>query len=638
MTLYDVVKKNVLGSFKHYLIYFISMIASVVIYFTFVSLQYSKEIKEALELSENLNMIFMGASAILVFFVAVFVWYSNSFFMKRRRREIGLYALLGVRKRTIGVMLFLENIAMGLAALAIGVAIGILLSKLFFMIVVRMIGAAVVIDFALSGQAILHTAVVFTIIALLTSLQGYRIVYRFKLAELFRPESEGQLSPRMSAVSAVTAIVLIGIGYWFSWQPFRTNEEITLNWGVFLACTVAGTMFLFNSLIIFLLRLSQKNKRRYYRGINLVGTAQLMYRVRSNARTFTLIALLSAVTISMLSTIFSQYYTNAVHAADAQPFSFTHLSLDEASDREAERILMEDAEHPVKLAMDIPVLQAEGDLSESFEGGEDPVRVISASTYNTIAQELGWDAQVELTGQEAAFIRPFYTVTDDAAYRGHVYPMQMSSGAVVDMTFVALLDQRVLSWLYPDLVVVISDELFTSQAAEAAPVIYKAYEVEGEKSSKSSYMALSKTLREEHKLTSYYYTYKSGLEETGVVTFIATFLGIVFLAATGSVIYFKQLTEAQADRGRYDILRKIGAGKKEIRATIAKQMLFVFGLPLAVGILHGSMLLHALTNLISQLIGVNVLVPILIAISAYVIIYAGYYSLTVVSYNRIVNR
>jgi putative ABC transport system permease protein len=406
---------------------------------------------------------------------------------------------------------------------------------------------------------------------------------------------------------------------------------------VFLACTVAGTIILFHSLIIFLLRLSQNNQGRYYRGMNLVGTAQLMYRVRSNARTFTLIALLSAVTISMLATIFSQYYTNAAHAAQAQPFSFTHLSWDEASDREAERILTEDADHRVKLALEIPVLQAKGDLSDSFEGVEDPVRVISANTYNTIALEMGWDAEVSLTGHEAAFIRPFYTVTDDAAYRDQAYPLQLPSGQVEELTFVTLLDQRVLSWLYPDLVVVVSDELFASQA-EADSVIYKAYEVEGEKSSKASYMALSETLREEHRLTSYYYTYKSGLEETGVVTFIATFLGIVFLAATGSVIYFKQLTEAQADRGRYDILRKIGASRKEIRSTIAKQMLFVFGLPLAVGILHGSMLLHALTNLISQLIGANVLVPIMIAISAYVAIYAGYYALTVASYNRIVNR
>jgi len=637
MTLYDVVKKNVMGNFKHYLIYFVSMITSVVIYFTFVSLQYSEEIQAALELSENLNTVFIGASAILVFFVLVFVLYSNSFFMRRRKKEVGLYALLGVRRRTIGVMLFLENIAMGLAALAIGTLLGILLSKLFFMIVLRMIGASVDIAFAISGQAMLHTAIVFTAVALLASLQGYRIVYRFKLAELFRPDREGQLSPRMSAASAVTALVLIGVGYWFSWQPFDTNEEITLNWGVFLASTVTGTIFLFHSLIVFLLRLAQKNKRRYYRGINLVGTAQLMYRVRSNARTFTLIALLSAVTISMLSTIFSQYYTNATHARQAQPFSFTHVSLDEETDREVARILAEDAEHPVKLAMDIPVVPAHGALSDSFEGEEDPVRVISASTYNTIAAKLGWEAEVALSGEQAAFIRPFYTVTEDEAFQGQPYALSLPGGTV-ELTFTTLLDQRVLSWLYPDLVVVVSDDLFRAQTAVEAPVIYKAYEVERESSSKAAYMALTETLREEHRLTSYYYTYKSGLEETGIITFIAAFLGIVFLGATGSVIYFKQLTEAQADKGRYDILRKIGASRQEIRSTIARQMLFVFGLPLAVGIAHGSMLLHALTNLISQLIGVNVLVPIMMAISAYIAIYAGYYLLTVVSYNRIVNR
>lgn len=637
MTFIDVVRKNVAGNFKHYLIYLISMIASVVIYYTFASLQYSEQVRAAVELSQSASTLFTGASGILIFFVAIFVWYSNSFFTRRRKKEVGLYALLGVRKRTIGRMLFLENAAMGAAALAVGIAIGILLSKLFFAIVVRMIGSDVQIEFSVSGAAIGQTALVFLLITLATSLQGYRIVYRFRLAELFQPDHEGQLSPRISVAAAFAAVVLIAVGYGFSMLPFDTSGELARNWGIFLVGIVAGTIFLFRSLIVFLLRLSQRNKKRYYCGVRLVGTAQLLFRVKSNSRLFALIALLSAVTIGMFGSLFGQYYTNAAHAAKAQPFSFTYLSLGEESEREAEAVIESDSKHPLKRKMDIPVLKATGDLYSSFEGKDDPVRVLSASSFNAITEALNLKERVSLEGGEAAFIRPFYTVTDESEYVGRTFALNLDGGRM-EAEVTRLLDERVLGWLYPDLVLVVSDERYAEASAQTAPVVYKAFEVEGEKSSKETYLTLKDLLSEDHQLTSYYYTYKSGLEETGLVTFVAAFLGIVFLAATGSVIFFKQMTEAQADKGRYEILRKVGASRKDIRSTIVRQMLFVFGLPLAVGVLHGIVLLNAMTQVVSQLLSVNLWVPIMVAIVAYAAIYAGYCALTIVSYDRTVNR
>jgi putative ABC transport system permease protein len=137
-------------------------------------------------------------------------------------------------------------------------------------------------------------------------------------------------------------------------------------------------------------------------------------------------------------------------------------------------------------------------------------------------------------------------------------------------------------------------------------------------------------------MSTYYYQYRQGLESAGMNIFTLRFLALVFLAATGCMIYFKQLTDAHVDKSRYEILREIGVSRKEIRATVAKQTLFVFMLPLILGVLHSVMILKALTTV--HLIGGNLIVPILTSIIAYAAIYLNYYFLCVSSFNLIVNR
>lgn len=108
MTLFDLAKKNIQGNFSNYLVYFVSMVFSIIIYFTFVSLQYNEKIQRSILLSNTMNFLFMASSLLLLLFVAVFILYSNSFFTRNRKREVGLYSLLGLKKKTIGKMLFMK--------------------------------------------------------------------------------------------------------------------------------------------------------------------------------------------------------------------------------------------------------------------------------------------------------------------------------------------------------------------------------------------------------------------------------------------------------------------------------------------------------------------------------------------------
>jgi putative ABC transport system permease protein len=642
MTLFSLAKKNIQGNFKNYLIYFVSLVFSMVIYYTFVSLQYSDKIQESIELSDTMSFMFMVSSIILILFVAIFILYSNSFFTRQRKKEVGLYSMLGLRKKTIGRMLFYENLIMGLVALVIGIILGTLLSKLFSMILIKLMGSTVEVDFGISIQAIIQTVIVFLIIILFTSIQGYRLIYRFKLIELFHAEKKGETAPKASLISTFIGIILLAVTYWLILRPFPdelTEGYLYLNYGFALVALIIGTHLFFRSVTVYLLKLSQRNKSRYYKGTNLIETSQLLHRIKGNARTFTMITLLSAVTISFFGATYSGYYGNEKNAKEMAPFSYAHLSKGNELDTQVETIIEEDKNHPIKAQLDIPVIEVKGKLSFEFDYETNPTKLISASTFNKVAEALDRDDTVALSNNQAAVIKPRLTKYTESDFKGKGTDLQLSEGSR-ELTFVKMIEGSILPFDYPDFYVVVSDEMFSEVSKQLTPLTYKAYEVEKEKTTKATSKKVNKLVGNEKLQVSpsFYTDYKEGKEGNAISLFIFGFLGLVFLAATGSIIYFKQLTEANEAKGSYEILRKIGFSKKDLRKSINKQTLFVFGLPLTVGIIHSSTILNFITNFISDLIGASVMVPILTAVIAFVVIYIGYYVLTVKTYNNIVNK
>ncbi|TYP73025.1 FtsX-like permease family protein [Paenibacillus methanolicus] len=639
MTLFSVARKNIAGNFKSYLLYLVSMVFSIVIYFTFVSLQYSTEIASAIQSSRGVQSIFLQASILLILFAAVFIWYSSSFFNRRRKKEIGLYSLLGVRKRTIGWMMFYENMIMGALALAVGIVIGALLSKLFTLMMLRLLDSAVEISFALSPAAIGNTVIVFAILIVVTSIRAYLLIYRFRLIELFQAEKQAESRPKGSPIVAILAVVVLAASYWLILQPIATSQQFSITLLVFMIGVISGTYLLFRFGAVRFLLVLAKNKASYYQGVRFVGAAQLLFRMAGHVRMLTVVSLLSAVTIIAVSIGASAYYEIEREAARTAPFSYAHLSKGDKLDAEIERVITADKEHPIIAKLDIPILGTTADASElavvpsKFTVQDVPVKLMSAATFNAIADALGRDEQVRLTGLEAAIVQPLDTDHASDDYVGRSITLKQA-GEDRNVTFGRFIDERVMNWSFPDLIVVVSEELYGEFARQSAPAIYKAYKVEDERSARATSEALLGLDAKEAELTVHYAEYRGILEAGGVNLFVLGFLGLVFMAATGSIIYFKQLTEAQSDSSRYAILRNIGVSRREISISIAMQSLFVFGLPLAVGILHSALFLQVLMNF--NLIGKEATIPIVMSIAAYAIIYTGYYGLTVQSCRRIV--
>lgn len=623
------------------------MIFSIVIYFTFKALQYNSQMEKAAEASKKISGAFQVSSVMLIIFVAVFIIYSNGFFTRKRKKEVGLYSLLGIRKRQIGKMLFYENMLMGLMSLIIGIAIGSVLSKLFLELLVSMMGLKLNVHFEVPMAAIVDTAIIFFVIILYTSLQGYRLIYRFKLIELFRAEREGEAMPKGSVIMALISVFLIGSGYFLALMYMKAvmYADFMVVALYILLATVAGTYLLFMFFTVFILKRARNNKSAFYNGMNMVTTSQLLYRIKGNAKSLATIAILSAVTLTAVGTSVTMYYNTFTQSKVAAPYSYSYEKKDEALDKKVNEILAgEKSNHPVTYESELEMIPVKG----TFKGERaDQVlnthynvtkqyQLISQSNFNTIAKHLDIEP-VNLSANEAFVYDSLYIETLDFGplYTGNtaVFPVGNESKELK----IKGVNSRSVTNLN-ELFVIVPDQTYEQAKQVNETRIVKNIDVKGERNSKELTAKLasvmpageSEILKPFH---DFYTGFQTGLETTGLMMFIGLFLGLVFLLATGSIIYFKQLTEASADRDRYVVLHKVGVTKQEMKKAIAKQVSFIFAIPLVIGILHSLFALKGLGNILPY----EIMIPLLISIGVYGVIYIGYYFLTVRSYYKIVS-
>ncbi|SCM10119.1 Uncharacterized protein BCRIVMBC120_05176 [Bacillus wiedmannii] len=623
------------------------MIFSIVIYFTFKALQYNSQMEKAAEASKKISGAFQVSSVMLIIFVAVFIIYSNGFFTRKRKKEVGLYSLLGIRKRQIGKMLFYENMLMGLMSLIIGIAIGSVLSKLFLELLISMMGINLNVHFEIPMAAVIDTALIFFVIILYTSLQGYRLIYRFKLIELFRAEREGEAMPKGSVVMALISVFLIGSGYFLALMYMKAvmYADFMVVALYILLATVAGTYLLFMFFTVFVLKRARNNKSAFYNGMNMVTTSQLLYRIKGNSKSLATIAILSAVTLTAVGTSVTMYYNTFTQSKVAAPYSYSYEKKDEALDKKVKEILAgEKSNHPVTYESEVEMIPVKG----TFKGERaDQVlnthynvtkqyQLISQSSFNTIAKRLDVEP-VNLSANEAFVYDSLYIEKLDFGplYTGNkaVFPVGNESKELN----IKGVNSRSLTNLN-ELFVIVPDQTYEQAKQVYETRAVKNIDVKGERNSKELTAKLANVMpageSEVLKPFNDFYTgFQMGIETTGLMMFIGLFLGLVFLLATGSIIYFKQLTEASADRDRYVVLHKIGVTKQEMKRAIAKQVSFIFAIPLIIGILHSLFALKGLSNILPF----EIMIPLLISIGVYGVIYIGYYFLTVRSYYKIVS-
>ncbi|MDD5659500.1 MAG: FtsX-like permease family protein, partial [Actinomycetota bacterium] len=261
--------KNIKQNFSNYFIYFISLTFSVMIFYIFCTLFFNEQFFKISQASISLRGTFKGTAIIVALFSFIFIWYSNSFFIASRKKEIATYCLLGMEKRQIGRLLFYENMILGTAALLLGIFIGTLFSKLFAMMLVYFMKFTSEIKFSINQISVYITLVLFFILFLINSIHSYRIIHRFKLIELFRAQKEGEKIPKTSYSITILSILVIVACYILS---LTLPLQLAILFSLLIICMVVlGTYGLFHNLVALYIKKIIKNKKVYYNRMNLVS-------------------------------------------------------------------------------------------------------------------------------------------------------------------------------------------------------------------------------------------------------------------------------------------------------------------------------------------------------------------------------
>ncbi len=623
------------------------MIFSIVIYYTFKSIEFNSQIEKAMGDSNKISTAFTTSSVLLILFVGIFIIYSNSFFTKKRKKEVGLYSLLGVRKKQIAKMLFYENMTMGLIALVLGIAIGSLFSTLSTELLLNLMGIPMNIHFEIPMNAVINTSIVFSVIILYTSLQGFRLIYRFKLIELFRAEKQGEKVPKNSPILAILGLAMLILGYYFAYNFIDYVEKINFLMLalLILISTVGGTYILFHFFTVFLLRHMRNNKNSFYNGMNVISTSQLLYRIKGNATSLATISTLAAVTICSIGISVSLYSNIEDMTKGVYPYSYTYTVNDPNKEAQVDAILdKHKSKHSISHDYKIKTLEVKGTSHENTTkinkndlNENTTMTVISHSSFRDFAKEFKYN-DVKFTKEETIALTSERNIKMKQQF-GDLLPSINTKMTISD-------EQKLYTYkikeempyptknLFSDTFIV-SDVQYEHLKATGKEEITRIINVENESDSKSLTADLKSIIEnKEMRVYDYYTTYQQGLEGSGMMIFVGAFLGLVFLVATGSIIYFKQLSEANEDKPNYQILHKVGVTNKEMKRAISKQMAFIFGAPILIAALHSFFALNT-AKTIFMLTDIS---PILYSVLVYLAIYIGYYIITIYSYTSIVRK
>lgn len=647
MSLFTIAFKNIKRNFYNYFLYFISMVFSIMIYYTFTSIQYNQQVIALAKESLKVSTSFKASAIIIAVFSAMFILYSNSFFTRKRKKEVALYCMLGLKKREVARMLFYENLVMGVLALITGILIGSLFSKLFIMILIKLMSFEVTVKFSISINAILYTIGVFLVLFIITSLHGYSLIYRYQLIDLFKSEKTGQNIPKASPILALLSLLLIGTGYYLAVTFNYSNLSLLI---VILIFTVIGTYIFFSSLVLFIVKLLKRNKVRYFSGLNMIGTSHILFRIKSHARSLATIAVLSATTITAMGTAGSLYYNQITDINVSAPFSYVYISKDNNFDKKVDDIINKFPENKLKTSADIelltidmkwpnlskiPSLKTESKYQKDYIMSEiDLIKIFKARNIN---EQISFNEN-EVIAFIGAIGFPLESPKDKTIYfkvKDKELPF-----TVKDFKTYVPVNRFDINNSYLDSVTVVKDEVYNNLRSNNAITKLRCINIENQLQSKELTTAIQTALfqsslydKNSSIFSSHYVYFTDTMSAMGIVIFLAFFIGMVFLICTGSILFFKQLSEANDDKDRYEILKKIGVKNSEIKISIAKQMLFVFLLPLLIGIIHSIFAL----NILQPLLPTRMLYPVCLTIGIYTLIYLIYYFLTVNSYYKIVN-
>ncbi|MGF7034051.1 putative ABC transport system permease protein [Paenibacillus mucilaginosus] len=593
MTLRQFAFNNVLRNRRIYAAYFLSSSFSVMVFFVYSMFAFHPELKEG-HIHSNVTISMHFAESIIYVFSFFFVLYSMSSFLKTRKREFGVLIMHGMTNLQLRRMVFMENMLIGAGATVFGIGLGLVFSKLILLLAQNVLRLEKTLPFYLPFVPALLTFAAFMVLFICISLFTVSVLRGHKLIELIKGTAKPKPEPKASGFLAWSAALLLAAGY-----TLALVVKGTLVVSALIPVTVivtVGTYLLFTQLSVYLIHKARSNRLFFWRRTNLILFSDLSYRMRDNAWTFFMVAILSAVAFSAIGSLvgFKSMYTKVIKREN--PFAMEYHSRAgnpaELAGKHVEAVKQALAE----AKLDYRVLEAEMRYGR-LENGKSAV-FVRTSEFNRIAEAAG-EPQAGVSGDEAAVV-----------YYGGRASTPSSDGSSVRIagTMLSLVPvQRIQSVtlpLYQEYYVVsdsLFDELQSSFQAEKQEHFY-AFDVKQAGNLKDLGNQLSDLLEQDRgngkfKYQSTDYELYEADQSYGAILFVGFFIGMVFFVGAGSFLYFRLYTDLDEDRRKFQAIRKLGLSDRELSGILTQQLMILFFVPILIAVIHGAVALTALQNL-----------------------------------------
>ena len=649
---------NIKKNGKAYIPYILSCVMTVALFYIVKSLSYNPGLKNMVGSSTMMTMMSM-CSVIIALFAIVFLFYTNSFLMKRRKKEFGVFNILGMEKSHIAKTMAWENFYVTLISIVGGLVIGLALDKAMFLLIAQVLNEEITLGFFISDKAIISTIVMFCIIFLLILLNSIRQIHTANPIELVTAGNAGEREPKTKWVLAILGLLSLGAGYYIA---LTIENPLTALVYFFFAVilVIIGTYMLFTAGSIALLKILRKNKKYYYKTKHFTSISGMIYRMKQNAVGLANICILSTAVLVMVSSTSSLMLGLQDVIATRYPNDFVVYSNETSEERAYEsfdtiRELQEEQNLNVTSEREYRYLvfpafingdtfEVTRDANFSSLGNLNNLIFVSLSDYNRV---MGTDKtlaenEVLIYSDRLQFDSPTLKIFDREYSVKEKIDEFIGNGLIVA---VAANTQFIVIPDGPDI-----DELYALQKealSDGASEIQYYYGFNSD-ADEETQRIFYRTLLEDYVGHGYEGTIESKADSRsefvglyGGFFFIGIFLGVLFIMATVLIIYYKQISEGYDDKQRYEIMQKVGMTHQEIKNSIRSQVLTVFFLPLIVAGIHIAVAFPIINKLLALLNLLNVQLFLTCTVVCYVVFAVMYlliYLLTARTYYKIVSK
>lgn len=630
---------NLKNNRKTYVPYIFTGVLTVMMFYIIDALSRGKGITQ-----DTLKICLQYATGVIVVFAVIFLFYTNSFLIKRRKKEIGVYNILGMGKRHIARMMAVETILTAGISILGGLVFGIIFGKLMYLLLPKILHNSVDMQFSVNGTAIVQTVILFAGIFLLTYLYNILQIQLVNPVELLHGGNQGEKEPKSRWLLVIVGVAALGNGYWIALTTEAPLEAL-LKFFVAVVCVIIGTYALFIAGSIVVLKILRKNKAYYYNPKHFTSVSGMIYRMKQNGAGLANICVLSTMVLVMVSTTVSLYagMEDILDSRFPRDVSIVCNEADTNKEETLQRLIKEQCEKAgVKITDRVRYRYGsmnavlKGDKLENVDQYYPDnhfyyVEMMTQDEYNRIEKR-----NVSLEEQEILT----YTSNGKCGKKeiniaGRNYQVKKELSEMTSQP-------KSTAEMYKTLYIVFAN---AEQIERIEPFSYAdKFNLKGDDGKQKE--ALEQIQNEFYEkipdgmMESRMLSRSSFYELYGGLFFIGIYLGSMFIMATVLIIYYKQISEGYDDRERYQIMQKVGMSKKEVKRSIRSQVLSVFFLPLIVAVIHVAVAFKVMTKILGVLNLTNVwlfTVCTIITIAVFAVFYIIVYSITAKEYYRIVN-